>query len=60
MSHWRNPLRGRTSVPVNAKLLSWADIESALRQTGQVPVSETVQCFVVADDGIWLVLERKR
>lgn len=61
MNHSQNPLVGKTTVPAgNAKLLSWSAIEDALRRAGEVRPGESVPCFIVADDGVWLVLERNR
>ncbi len=59
MNHASNPLQGRTTVPTgNAKMLSWDRLEGALRAGGEVRPGESVACFVVADDGVWLILER--
>lgn len=61
LNHASSPLQGRTTVPTgSAKLLSWDALESALRRAGEVSPSESVACFIVADDGAWLVLERNR
>lgn len=61
MNHAVNPLLGRTTVPIgHAKMLSWDALEAALLRAGEVRADETVPCFVVADDGLWIVLERKR
>lgn len=61
MNHAENRLLGKTTVPIgHAKMLTWDEFEAALTRAGEVRENETVPCFVVADDGIWLVLERKR
>ena len=61
MNHASNPLKGETSVPAGtSKLLAWNGLEDALRRAGEVRPGEQVACFVVADDGVWLVLERIR
>lgn len=61
INHAEKPLLGRTTVPTGtAKLLSWDHLESALYQAGEVKLGESVACFIVADDGVWLVLERAR
>lgn len=61
LNHAAKPLLGRTTVPTgHAKLLSWDALESALRRAGEVSPSESAACFIVADDGVWLVLERNR
>jgi hypothetical protein len=61
MNHAENPLLGRTTVPTgSAKLLSWDELESALRNAGEVQPDEALPCFIVADEGVWLVLESPR
>lgn len=61
MNHASNPLLGRTTVPTgNAVQITWQALENALRRAGEIRQTESVPCFIVADDGVWLVLEKSR
>ncbi len=54
-----NPLKGTTTIPTGATvLIPWHQLEMALRRAGDVRPAEKVACFAVADDGVWLILER--
>lgn len=60
-NNYAKPLVGKATVPAgHAKLLSWDKLEGALRRAGEVRPIESIEQFIVADDGVWLMLQRIR